>query len=61
MNTYWLWGDSRSQELHSEEMTEFNVQVIIIKLNYGSKRHKEEVIMKRGNRKFQELGVVWVQ
>lgn len=42
-------------------MTEFNVQVIIIKLNYGSKRHKEEVVIKRGNRKFQELGVVWVQ
>lgn len=61
MDTYWLWGDSRSQELHSEEMTEFNVQVIIIKLNYGSKRHKEEVVIKMGNQKFQELGVVWVQ
>ena len=41
-------------------MTEFNVQVII-KLNYGSKRHKEEVVIKMGNQKFQELGVVWVQ
>lgn len=35
-------------------MTEFNVQVIIIKLNYGSKRHREELVIKMGNQKFQE-------